>query len=189
MKKEIGPIPYVYPIPITLVGAVVGGKPNFATIGDVGLMGIRPPLVAVSLHERHHTTPGILECRTFSINFPTTAMLAETDYCGMVSGSEVDKAALFTLFYGKLETVPMIAECPVNLECRVVRDFAIRLRHIFIGEVVQTHVAEQVVAESGDGIADLGALDPVIYSLDNRYYRIGEAIGTGYSEGKTLADG
>ena len=152
-------------------------------------MGIKPPLVAVSLHERHYTTPGILECGAFSINFPTTAMLDRADYCGMVSGSEVDKAALYTVFHGKLETAPMIAECPVNLECRVVREFAVELRHIFIGEVMQTHVTEQFVAGPDDGITDLCTLDPIIYSLDNRYYRIGETIGTGYSEGKALAKG
>ena len=44
MKIKIGPIPYVYPVPIVLVGAEVNHKPNFETIGDVGLMGIKSPI-------------------------------------------------------------------------------------------------------------------------------------------------
>ncbi|MEE4195834.1 MAG: flavin reductase family protein, partial [Anaerolineae bacterium] len=61
MKVKVGLLPYIYLIPITLVGATVNGKPNFTTIGDVGLMGINPPIVVVSSHARHHLTKGILE--------------------------------------------------------------------------------------------------------------------------------
>ena len=75
MKTKIGAVPYIYPIPITLVGANVADKPNFVTIGDVGLIGIHPPVISISSHAQHHTNQGILENETFSINFPTTAML------------------------------------------------------------------------------------------------------------------
>ena len=188
MKVKIGSVPYIYPIPITLVGANVAGKPNFATIGDVGLLGINPPVVSISSHVQHHTNQGILESHTFSINFPTTGMLAETAYCGIVSGREVDKAALFEIFYGELGNAPMIAACPVSLECRVIQEFSIQHRQVFIGEVVQTHVSDHLIRQV-DGrvqIADLTQLDPIIYALDNRYYRIGEAIGVGYQEGREL---
>jgi flavin reductase (DIM6/NTAB) family NADH-FMN oxidoreductase RutF len=188
MKTKLGAIPYLYPIPITLIGANVAGKPNFVTIGDVGLIGINPPVVSISSHAQHHTNAGILENKTFSINFPTTAMLAETDYCGIVSGRDKDKAALFEVFYGELETAPMIAVCPVSLECRVIKEFSIQHRQVFVGEVVQTHVSDDFVSEveGRNRIADLTQLDPIIYALDNRYYRIGEAIGVGYQEGQKL---
>jgi hypothetical protein len=32
----------------------------------------------------------------------------------------------------------------------------------------------------------MAKLDPLIYSLDNKYYRIGEAIGEGYAEGRKI---
>jgi flavin reductase (DIM6/NTAB) family NADH-FMN oxidoreductase RutF len=109
-----------------------------------------------------------------------------TDYCGMVSGRDVDKSVLFETFYGELGTAPMIKGCPVNLECRVIKEFSIQHRQIFVGEVVQTYVAEEFVVERGGrrGIADMTRLDPIIYALDNRYYKIGEPIGFGYNEGK-----
>ena len=191
MKTKIGSVPYIYPIPITLVGADIGGKPNFATIGDVGLIGINPPVVSISSHARHHTNQGILENGVFSINFPGSDMLAESDYCGIVSGREVDKAALFEVFYGELGRAPMIAACPVSLECQMIKEFSIQHRQVFIGEVVQTHVSDHLV-KTVDGrpqIASLPELDPIIYALDNRYYRIGEAIGTGYQEGRQLVTG
>jgi flavin reductase (DIM6/NTAB) family NADH-FMN oxidoreductase RutF len=188
MKTKIGTNPYIYPIPITLVGANVAGKPNFVTIGDVGLLGINPPIVAISSHAQHYTNQGILENKTFSINFPTSEMLAETDYCGIVSGRDEDKASLFTVFYGELENAPMIVACPVNLECRVVKEFSIQHRQVFVGEVVQTYVSNRFIkeVEGCKQIANLTQLDPIIYALDNRYYRIGDAIGVGYREGRKL---
>jgi flavin reductase (DIM6/NTAB) family NADH-FMN oxidoreductase RutF len=186
VKERLGAVPLVYPIPIVLAGANVDGRPNYATLGDCGVMGINPPLVYVSLGEKHYTTRGIVENGTFSVNFPSTDMLAVTDYCGIVSGRDVDKAALFTSFYGELDTAPMIESCPVNLECRVVKDFRIEHRHIFVGRVVETYVDEAYVVERDGrtGAADMCELDPIIYALDNRYYRIGEPIGVGYREGR-----
>lgn len=186
MKVKLGALPLVYPIPIVLAGADVQGKPNFATLGDCGVMGIKPALVYVSLGQGHYTTQGILENGTYSVNFPPTELLAVTDYCGIVSGREVDKTGLFETFYGELGTAPMIRECPVNLECRVVKEFSIQHRRIFVGQVVQAHIDEAFVGQR-DGrrvIADMTQLNPIIYALDNRYYRIGEPIGVGYSEGK-----
>ncbi|MEW5869830.1 MAG: flavin reductase family protein [Chloroflexota bacterium] len=190
MKIKLGAIPYIYPVPIILAGAKVNGKPNFETVGDVGLMGINPPIVFISSGATHYTNQGILEHGTFSINFPTTTMLALVDYCGQTSGRDVDKGALFEVFYGELESAPMIAECPVNLECRVLKEFSIQHRQIFVGEVVQAHVNETLVSEqdSRHSIADLTRLDPILYALDNRYYRIGSAIGIGYREAQKLKE-
>jgi flavin reductase (DIM6/NTAB) family NADH-FMN oxidoreductase RutF len=188
MKVKLGTTPLIYPIPIILAGANVHGKPNFVTLGDVGLMGINPPLVFISSHRDHHTNIGISENQTYSINIPTTAMLAVTDYCGIVSGKEIDKSVLFETFYGELETAPMIEQCPVNLECKVIKEFSIQHRQVFIGEVVQSYVDEGFVIEQNGrrNIADMTRLDPILYALDNRYYRIGASIGVGYQEGQAF---
>lgn len=182
------PTPLIYPIPIILAGANVNGIPNYVTLGDVGLMGIKPPLVFISSHINHHTNIGILENNTYSINIPTTKMLDKVDYCGLVSGADVDKSALFTNFYGVLENAPMIEECPVNIECRVIKEFSIKHRQIFVGEVAATHIDENMLILDGGkkALADLTKLNPVIYALDNRYYRIGEAVGIGYEEGQKI---
>lgn len=188
MKVKLGTLPLVYPIPIVLAGANVQGKANFATLGQCGIMGIDPPLVYISSHREHYTNQGILENGTYSINLPSTNLLAVTDYCGMVSGRKVDKSELFEVFYGELGTAPMIQECPVNLECRVVKEFSIEHRHIFVGRVAQAYADEEFVTEREGRcmVAEMTKLAPIIYALDNRYYRIGEPIGVGYSEGKGL---
>ncbi|MFX1251042.1 MAG: flavin reductase family protein [Promethearchaeota archaeon] len=185
-KVKFGKIPLIYPVPIILAGALVHGKPNFETLGDVGIMGINPPIVFISSGQDHYTNIGVLEHDTFSINFPPTKLLAKTDYCGTVSGHDFDKSQLFNVFFGELETAPMIRECPVNLECKVIKEFSIQHRQIFIGDVVQTYVNEEFVVEKEGRkrIADMTKLDPIIYALDNRYYKIGELIGVGYQESR-----
>jgi len=187
-KIKLGQIPYVYPIPIVLVGALVDGKPNFEELGDVAVMGINPAIVCISSGSDHHTNKGIIEHGTFSINFPTTDMLAITDYCGTVSGKDIDKSELFDVFYGDYENTPMIKKCPINLECKVIKEFSIQHRQIFIADVVQAYVNEEFVSEENGRkkVADLTKLDPIMYALDNRYYKIGEPIGIGYQESKKL---
>lgn len=188
MKIKVGSLPYIYPVPIVLAGALVDGKSNFTTIGDVGLMGINPPIVFISSHVDHHLNQGILEHICFSINFPSTKMLPLVDFCGQQSGRDVDKGALFEVFFGDLELVPLIQDCPVNLECRMIKEFCIQHRQIFIGEVIQTHVEEAFVfaLDPKPSLVDLQELDPILYALDNRYYRVGGVIGTGYQEANDL---
>ena len=195
MKTSLGPVPLLYPVPIVLVGADVGGRPDFATVGDVAIMGIRPPLVCISLSAGHHTTAGIAGSSVFSINVPTQQMLAEVDCCGSVSGRDVDKAALFTVLRGEATGVPMIAECPVNLECEVLHQFDVEHRRMFIAKVIETHVDyvllrfrdEQGVAV-GQRYPSMSDIDPIIYALDNRYYRVGEPVGLGYQVGRQLVE-
>lgn len=187
-KEKLGSIPFIYPIPIILAGAMVQNKPNFETIGDVGIVGIKPPIVFISSGNNHYTNEGIIEHQTFSINFPPTTLLAETDYCGVVSGRNHDKSKLFTVFYGELGTAPMIEECPVNLECKVLKEFSIQHRQVFIGDVIQTYVNKELIKEKNGKkqVKEMKYLDPIVYSLDNKYYKIGEAIGEGYQEYKKL---
>jgi len=183
-KRSIGAIPYLYPVPIVLVGATVEGRPNYATVGDCAIMGIRPPLVAISLGETAFTTRGICKVGSFSVNVPTTEMLSLVDYFGTVSGKDVDKSALVESIPGKIPDVPLLAVCPVNLECRVMEECTVEHRHVFVAEVVEAHVDEEYVSEAAGRprIAPLPELDPILYALDNTYYSVGKPIGTGYRE-------
>jgi flavin reductase (DIM6/NTAB) family NADH-FMN oxidoreductase RutF len=185
MKISLGRIPLIYPIPIVLVGAYVDGKINYVEVGDVAVMGIGTPLIAISLNTNHYTTKGIKEHGVFSINIPTADMMGASDSCGIYSGKKIDKSTMFTNTKGKHGT-PLIDECPVSIECKVAEQVIIKNRHIFIAEVLETFIDDNYTEKIGGKvkIADMKKLNPLIYSLDNKYYTIGEAIGEGYKEGK-----
>jgi len=188
-KVTIGPIPYLVPIPIVLVGADVDGRPNFATVGDCAVLGLRPALVVVSLSAAHHTTRGVLARGAFSINVPTEAMLPLVDLFGILSGKDHDKAALLPSVPGELTGAPLAVDCPINLECRVRSVTEVEHRRIFVADVVQAHVDERLVTmvDGKASVAPPTELHPILYALDNGYYGVGKRIGTGYESGRALA--
>lgn len=113
-KIKINNNVFVYPMPVTLLGANVKGKVNFMALGWVTRVNANPPMLGIGVHKSHYTTEGIKENKSFSVNFPEAEMIIETDYCRLVSGENVDKSSLFEVFYGELETTPMIRECTLK---------------------------------------------------------------------------
>jgi flavin reductase (DIM6/NTAB) family NADH-FMN oxidoreductase RutF len=184
MKKiEIGSKNFLYPTPTTLVGANVGGKPNYVTIAHVGIL--KYATISVSMNKKHYTGAGIKENETFSVNIPSAAMVRVTDYCGLVSGREVDKAALFQNFYGRLRTAPMIEECPANMECQLIQTLDLGTHEIFIGEIAATYCNEDCLT-LGKG-EDLLKVDPILFSMSGgRYFSVGREIGRAWEVGKSL---
>jgi len=180
-KVQIGPQPLMYPMPAALVGAKVGGKPNFMTAAWVGVACMAPPMLCVAINHQRHTLKGIEENGTFSINVPSAQQMVETDYCGMVGGASVDKSQVFDVFYGKLKTAPMARQCPVNIECRVFQKVDCGSHVLVIGEVAEIFVMKSM--PSG-GAPDIAKVDPLIYS-GGKYYSVGEQIGTAWTAGKT----
>ncbi len=181
MKKTCGAVQLFAPSPIVLVGTLLDGKANFTTVGDVAIMGVRPPLIYISLHTRFCSTAGIRQNGFFSINVPPAGLVQRVDQCGVLSGWNSDKATLFTVITGETGA-PLIQECPLNLECRVINEFAVQHRQGFIGEIIETHVDEDVLVDTANEhmVVDTARLNPILYGLDNYYYRLGERIGEGY---------
>ncbi|MFX1486344.1 MAG: flavin reductase family protein [Promethearchaeota archaeon] len=182
-KKEIGARNFLYPMPTTLVGANVKNKPNYEAIAYCGIVNSKPPMISIASARSHYTNIGINENKTFSVNIPSEEMVEATDYCGIVSGSRADKSAIFETFYGRLKTAPMIMECPINLECKlVVNLFFGGLDEIFIGEIVEAYAEETYLTKD---LPDIEKIKPIIYSVyDDRYWRIGEYLGQAFSIGK-----
>jgi len=180
MKTKLGAKNCLYPLPTTLVGAMVEGKPTFITIAHVGIMD--PGSISLGMNKMHYTNAGIKENGTFSVNIPSIEMVKETDYCGLVSGKNVDKTALFEVFYGNLKTAPMIEECPINMECRLVQTVDFPRHDIFIGEIVETYCAETCLT---DGIVDFSKVQPILFAMnDKSYWQLGERLARAWHVGK-----
>ena len=65
MKRTLGPVNCLYPMPTVLVGALVNGKPNYITIAWVGI--VSDHNVSIASSKGHHTNIGIKQDDTFSI--------------------------------------------------------------------------------------------------------------------------
>ena len=134
-KINLGSTIPAYPMPVSLVGAHVNGRPNFLTVAWFTMVSYSPPRIAIALGKSHFTNPGIKENKSFSVCLPAEYMVEKTDYCGIVSGKKSDKSDIFELFYGELETAPMIRDCPLCVECQLVEVVESSRNEIFIGEI------------------------------------------------------
>lgn len=183
-KVNLGANAYIYPMPVTLVGANVEGRANFLAVGWVMRVNMKPPLLAVALNKGHFTPRGIREHGTFSVNFPGADLMEKADYCGLVSGRRVDKSGLFRVFYGELETAPLIEECPLGLECRLYQVVELPAQDLFIGEIVAAHADEDCLT---DGYPDILKINPMVLTMpDNNYWTVGERVGQAWHAGKKL---
>ncbi len=170
----------VYPLPAVLAGALVDKKVNYNTLGNCGIVNIDPPVIYISSEKKHHTNTGIRDTGYFSVNIPSTDLMEKTDYCGVVTGKNTDKSDVFNNFYGKEKLAPMIKECPVNLLCKVMEVVDVYGMEVFIGEVIETYVSTDCLT---DGKADTKKIDPLVYTLDNNYWGLGNIAGKGFFAG------
>lgn len=186
--QPIGPVNALYPMPTTLVGATVNAKPNFLAVAHVGILNHGDPqYLSIGLGKVHYSNAGIHANRTFSICLPSEDLMVETDYCGIMTGKKTDKAALFDLFYGELETAPMIRQCPLNMELKLHDVIDFPTHDIFIGQLVQTYADEGVLA---DGKIDIARVRPLLFDMASvTYRRLGPAIGKCWNVGKSLKPG
>jgi flavin reductase (DIM6/NTAB) family NADH-FMN oxidoreductase RutF len=187
-KIKLGKRNLLLPYLPVLVGTTVEGKPNYITIALVGWLCY--DAISVSVGHNQYSNAGIRENKTFSINQPSAKMVKELDYCGLYSGRKVDKSALFENFYGVLETAPMIKECPVNIECRVVQTMERPVHTVFIGEVAEVYFDEDCLTE---GIPDVSKVDPIFFGpikgpteLSGSYWKIGDNLARAWKVGKEL---
>lgn len=187
MKKlQINPNVFL-PMPVVLVGTVVEGRANFMTVGGTSRVNANPPMIAVGINRSHATHAGILENETFSVNVPHAGMVEKTDYCGLFSGKDTDKSRVFDLYSGGLPGAPMIRDCPLAMECRLVQTVALPTNTLFIGEIVGAYAEEDCLAK---GRPEMEQIDPLILTMpDNRYWSLGECAGDAWGAGKRLKGG
>lgn len=178
-KQKMGAFNYIYPIPTILLGAKVNGKPNFTTLGNCGIVSMSPCTVYVSSEKNHYTNIGINKTGVFSINIPSTQLVKKTDYCGLVSGKKKDKSSIFSTFYGEVGA-PMIEECPVCIECKVIKIIEINNMEMFIGEVVQSYIDKACIE---NGKPNTLIIDPLIYDIGNTYRNLGNWSAKAFSVG------
>jgi flavin reductase (DIM6/NTAB) family NADH-FMN oxidoreductase RutF len=186
-KVVVGPQRFTYLMPVTLVGANVDSKPNFMVVASCGEANAEPPMISVAIRHHRYTLRGIRQNLTFSVNVPSCNLIKETDYCGIVSGSKIDKvkACQFKVFYGKLGNAPLLEQCPVNLECRVMHTLNLGSHLLFIGSVEETHVSEDFLT---NGKLDITKIKPLIYTMTTvrQYHYLGKVIAPAFSIGREL---
>ncbi len=176
MTKQIRqPGTYLYPLPVVLVSCGIGEKANIITLSWVGTLCSTPPTIGIGVRPERHSHHLIQEVGEFVVNLPTAEQARHADYCGRVSGEGRDKWADcgFTRAPASQVKVPLIAECPVNIECRLRHTVPLGSHDLFIGEVVAVHVDDSLL--DNQGRVDFARLSPFFYT-GRDYYHLGERL-------------
>ena len=139
-------------------------------------------MIAVSVGTGHFTFEGIDKNRVFSVNIPDASSLVKTDYCGIVSGAEVDKSTVFTSFYGQLEAAPMIREAIVSMACTVDQIVYLPEAALVVGKVVEIWAGEKFV--TAERIDPRKAAPFCYVSPEKQYFGMGRPLGAAKSIGR-----
>jgi flavin reductase (DIM6/NTAB) family NADH-FMN oxidoreductase RutF len=187
-KIKMGARQLLNPKPVVLVGTVLDNKPNFITVSWTGLTSDDPPTMSVAIRKIRYSLKGMDNNKTFSVNIPSVDMVKETDYCGNYSGLDHDKVKEcgFNIFYGTLSNAPLIEECPVNIECKVIRQIDINDHILFIGEIVETYISENCITKNIPNVKKINPLCFCTFTTEAMgYYEIGKFVtNTGTAKNK-----
>jgi flavin reductase (DIM6/NTAB) family NADH-FMN oxidoreductase RutF len=178
-------------MPIPLVCSGTGDDASMFAVAWMTIAGTKPPALAMVVGRRHHTLELIRDCGEFTVNFASASHATEVDYCGLAKGREVDKfdVAGLTRAPSAVVAPPLIAECPYNIESRLMEEIDLPTGSLLVvGEIVECHADEEVLDADGPNVA-VEAMDPLCYVTGVReYWRLGEKVGDAYSIGRSLME-
>ena len=175
MKVIKPPSTALFPVPAVLVSCGVD-RPNLITLAWAGVACSEPPVIAIGVRPGRFSHHLIADLGEFVVNIPRADQVAIVDYCGNASGRDIDKWAACDLTPAPASQVrvPLVAECPVALECRVIHRLSLGSHDLFLGQVVAVQADDDLLA--ADGRLDYGRARPLAY-VGGDYWQMGGPVG------------
>ncbi len=166
------------PVPAVMVGTGGNGfKNNLITVAWVGIVCSSPAMLSISVRPERYSYEILTATREFTVNVPLASQAKIVDWCGVVSGRDHDKFAEqnLTAVAGSQIAASLVAECPLNLECKVKEIIKLGSHDMFLAEILAVQVSEDFIAESGR--LDLEHAGGVLGYAHGHYFNLGECIG------------
>lgn len=181
-KQVWEPGTMLFPLPVVMItSADASGKPNICTVAWTGIVCSEPPMLSISLRKERYSHDLITASGEFVVNMPSVRQVRATDYCGVVSGREVDKfeQAKLTPAPSSVVKTPLILECPLNLECQTTQVIELGSHDLFLAKIVAVQVNADTLAPSGRLALEKIGLAAFAHG---GYYALGKKLGFfGYS--------
>ena len=185
MRKNFGPKPAMYPMPVLILAAYgADGTPNAMNAAWGGIS--EETEISMCISPGHKTTENILARKAFTVSMGTADTVVACDYVGSVSGNEVPDKVAWAGFHTSRSAfvdAPLIDELPMALECRLVSYDPETCR--LVGEIVNVSAQENVL--NAEGFVDPAPLRPITYdSMNHTYLVLGEVVGNAFADGAKL---
>lgn len=176
----------LYPIPAVMVSCGTLDAPNVFAASWTGIVNSEPAMTYVSIRPERYSHGLIKQSGEFVINLTTAALTRTMDYVGVKSGRDTDKFALpsITAVPATQLAAPMIAESPLNIECKVEQVTQLGSHDMFLAKIVAVNVDEKLL--DAKGVLHLEKAD-LIVSCHGKYYTLAKQVGSfGYSVKKII---
>ena len=186
MKKEIGVVPTVFPMPVLMIASYdENGVVDVMNAAWGTICGYDKIALCIGGHK---TNENIEKTGAFTVALADAAHVKEADYFGMASGKMVaDKFERTGMTAVKSAHVnaPVIEEFPLTMECEVAEVIQSENFHGVIGKIVNV-VADEAVLDA-EGKVDAGKLNALIFDQFGRsYYASGEKTAGAWDAGKAF---
>ena len=190
MKKDLGIIPAVFPMPVLMIG-------TYDEKGTVNVMNAAwgqvcdHDTIILSLTESHKTVKNLKLNKAFTVALADRDHVKEADYFGIVSGNNVEdkfeRSGLHAYRSDKVNA-PIIEEFPIVMECELFEIIDTESIYGIVGKIVGTKVDEKALSQNGK--VDVEKLNAVMFDqFQSGYYAVGEKVGTAWNEGLEMAKG
>ena len=188
MRKDLGSIPAIFPMPVLMVG-------TYNEDGTVNVMNAAWGMMAdmkniiLNLSSIRKTLKNIKRTGSFTVSIATENTVSESDYFGLVSGNNVKGKFEKTGFHAvksNFVNAPVIVEYPLTIECEFVEEKEIvQGRNGVIGKIINVSCDENVLDDTGK--IDIKKLNAIMYdTINHGYYGVGEKVGQAFSDGNKL---
>ena len=163
MTKKLLPLSKVYqtlePGPVVMVSTAYRGKMNVMTMSWHMMIDFEPPILGCVISNQNHTFNILKQTKECVINIPTVELAEKVVGVGNTTGAKVDKFEKFHLLHEAGESVqaPLLTECYVNLECKVIDMQMSEKYNMFILEAVKAWIRPskkraRMIHHCGDGV-------------------------------------
>lgn len=141
------------PAPKVLVSCRgLNGENNVLAVGYCGNCSYDPPMVMVGIVPTRYSYQMIKESGCFVVNLVDKDYQKTFDYLGSHSKRDEDKLAVMnvSLKEGTKIDAPILPDCPVNIECKVVDSIVTGSHEMFIGKIEYVHADAKLVDHEGN---------------------------------------
>ena len=187
MKKNLGVVPAVYPMPVLMVAAYdENEKVNVMNVAWGQICDEDKIILFIGAGKR--TWLNIKASKAFTVALADEAHMDVADFFGIASGNKMDDKFERTGYHAvKSEFVnaPVIEEFPVVMECELAEVINTENMYAIVGKIVNVAAEEAVLDEKGK--VDPTKVKALIFDqFRHGYYISGEQVGKAWNAGAGL---
>lgn len=187
MKKDLGVIPAVYPMPVLMVAAYdADGKVNVLNAAWGMMCGMDK--IMLCINEGHKTTQNIRVSKAFTVSLADRKHMEVADFFGIATGNKMDDKFERTGYHATASehvNAPIVEEFPLVMECELAEIVSTDNIHAVIGRIVNVAAEESILDEKGK--VNPEALNALIFDqFRSGYYVTGERVGKAWNAGASL---